>query len=138
MLKDAMGGYRGTATEISRVIAEHPDNAEAYYDRGNARSSCDDYEGAIADFTMALKVGLRFREAITAYGNRGIARVESGDMEGAIQDFSEIIKRKPTNRRLLSTAYKNRALVKEKMGDSEGGAGDRKTAHLLSPDVNTQ
>ena len=38
MLKDAMGGYRGTATEISRVIAEHPDNAEAYYDRGNARS----------------------------------------------------------------------------------------------------
>ena len=59
---------------------------------------------------MALKVGLRFREAITAYGNRGIARVESGDMEGAIQDFSEIIKRKPTNRRLLSTAYKNRAL----------------------------
>ncbi|MEI7707239.1 MAG: tetratricopeptide repeat protein [Chlorobium sp.] len=138
MLKDAMGGYRGTATEISRVIAEHPDNAEAYYDRGNARSSCDDYEGAIADFTMALKVGLRFREAITAYGNRGIARVESGDMEGAIQDFSEIIKRKPTNRRLLSTAYKNRALVKEKMGDSEGGAGDRKMAHLLSPDVNTQ
>ena len=87
---------------------------------------------------MALKVGLRFREAITAYGNRGIARVESGDMEGAIQDFSEIIKRKPTNRRLLSTAYKNRALVKEKMGDSEGGAGDRKMAHLLSPDVNTQ
>ena len=138
MLKDAMGGYRGTATEISRVIAEHPDNAEAYYDRGNARSSCDDYEGAIADFTMALKVGLRFREAITAYGNRGIARVESGDMEGAIQDFSEIIKRKPTNRRLLSTAYKNRALVKEKMGDSEGGAGDRKMAHLLSPDVNIQ
>ena len=138
MLKDAMGGYRGTATEISRVIAEHPDNAEAYYDRGNARSSCNDYDGAIADFTMALKVGLRFREAITAYGNRGIARVKSGDMEGAIQDFSEIIKRKPTNRRLLSSAYKNRALVKEKMGDSEGGAGDRKMAHLLSPDVNTQ
>ena len=131
MLKDAMGGYRGTATEISRVIAEHPDNAEAYYDRGNARSSCDDYEGAIADFTMALKVGLRFREAITAYGNRGIARVESGDMEGAIQDFSEIIKRKPTNRRLLSTAYKNRALVKEKMGNREGAAEDRKRSAEL-------
>ena len=64
MLKDAMGGYRGTATEISRIIAEHPDNAEAYYNRGNARSSCDDYEGAIGDFTMALKIGLRFREAI--------------------------------------------------------------------------
>ena len=138
MLKDAMGGYRGTATEISRVIAEHPDNAEAYYDRGNARSSCEDYDGAIADFTMALKVGLRFREAITAYGNRGIARVKSGDFEGAIQDFTEIIERKPNNKRLLCSAYRNRALVKEEKGDCEGGAGDRKMAHLLSPDVNTQ
>lgn len=138
MLKDAMGGYRGTAIEISRIIAEHPDNAEAYYDRGNARSSCDDYEGAIADFTMALKIGLRYREAITAYGNRGMARLKSGDIEGAIYDFSEIIKRKPTNRRLLSAAYKNRALVKEKIGDSEGVAEDRKMARLVSPDVNNQ
>lgn len=138
MLKDAMGGYRGTATEISRIIAEHPDNAEAYYDRGNARSSCDDYEGAIADFTMALKIGLRFREAITAYGNRGMARVRSGDLDGAIRDFSEIIKRKPNNKRLLCSAYRNRASVKERKGDSEGASGDRKMALLLSPDVNNQ
>lgn len=138
MLKDAMGGYRGTAKEISRIIAEHPDNAEAYYDRGNARSSCDDYEGAIADFTMALKIGLRFREAITAYGNRGMARVKSGDMDGAIGDFSEIIKRKPNNKRLLCSAYRNRASVKERKGDSEGASGDRKMALLLSPDGNNQ
>ena len=138
MLKDAMGGYRGTAKEISRVIAEHPGKAEAYYDRGNARSSCDDYEGAIADFSMALKIGLRFREAITAYGNRGMARVKNGDMDGAIRDFSEIIERKPGNKRLLSTAYKNRALVKEKKGDSEGAAEDRNMALLLSSDINKQ
>ena len=131
MLKDAMGGYRGTAVEISRVISEHPDNAEAYYDRGNARSSCDDYDGAIADVTMALKIGLRFREAITAYGNRGIARVKSGDFEGAIQDFTEIIERKPNNKRLLCSAYKSRALVKEKMGNREGAAEDRKRSAEL-------
>ncbi|NTW64197.1 MAG: hypothetical protein HGA46_09015 [Chlorobiaceae bacterium] len=138
MLKDAMGGYRGTAMEISRVIAEHPGKAEAYYDRGNARSSCDDFDGAIADFTMALKIGLRFREAITAYGNRGMARLKSGDMHGAMLDFSEIIERKPGNRRLLCTAYKNRALAKEKKGDSEGAAGDRKMALLLSSGINTK
>ena len=138
MLKDAMGGYRGTATEISRIIAEHPENAEAYYDRGNARSSCEDYDGAIGDFTMALKIGLRFREAITAYGNRGMARMKSGDLDGAMQDFSEIIDRKPTNRRLLCTAYKNRAIVKEKMGDGEGAVGDRKMALILSPDGKKQ
>ena len=126
MLKDAMGGYRGTAIEISRIIAQHPDNAEAYYNRGNARSSCSDYEGAISDFTMALNIGLRYREAITAYGNRGIARVKSGDLEGALQDFTEIINRNPTNKRLLSTAYRNRARVKEKKGDTKGATEDRK------------
>jgi len=134
MLKDAMGGYRGTAKEICRIIAEHPDNAEAYYDLGNARSSCEDYDGAIDAFTMALKIGLRFREAITAYGNRGIARVKSGDLEGAIEDFTEIIERKPNNKRLLCSAYKSRALVKEKIGDSEGAAADTQIALLLSPD----
>jgi len=138
MLKDAMGGYRGTATEISRIIAASPGKAEAYYDRGNARSSCDDYDGAIADFTMALKIGLRLRETITAYGNRGMARVKSGDMDGALRDFSEIIERKSGNKRLLSAAYKNRALVKDKIGDSEGAAEDRKMALFLSSDIHKQ
>ncbi|NTV98147.1 MAG: hypothetical protein HGA70_03180 [Chlorobiaceae bacterium] len=137
MLKDAMGGYRGTATEISRIILEHPDKAEAYYDRGNARSSSGDDEGAIGDFSMALKIGLRFREAISAYGNRGMARVKIGDLDGALADFSEIISRKPTNRRLVCTAYMNRAMVKEKKGDSEGAAWDRKMAALCIP-VNKQ
>ena len=59
-------------------------------------------------------------------------------MDGALQDFSEIIERKPNNKRLLYTAYKNRALVKEKKGDSEGAAGDRKMALLLSSDINKQ
>ncbi len=138
MLKDAMGGYRGTATEISRIIFEDPDNAEAYYNRGNARSSCDDYEGAVKDYTMAINLGLRFREAIAAYGNRGISKMRSGDLDGAIDDFSEIIARKPSNKRFLSAAYQNRALVKEQKGDSEGARGDRKIALVLSPDISKQ
>ncbi|MEI8186390.1 MAG: tetratricopeptide repeat protein [Chlorobiaceae bacterium] len=119
MLKDAMGGYRGTAAELTRIILKHPDNAEAYYNRGNALSSCDDYEGAIGDFTMALNLGLRFREAITAYGNRGMARVKAGDLDGAIQDFTEIINRNPSNQRLLSTAHKNLAILKQKKSSAK-------------------
>ncbi len=137
MLKDALGGYRGTAVEISRIIIEQPDNEEAYYNRGNARSSCGDYEGAVSDYTMALKIGLRFREAITAYGNRGMARVQTGDFEGAINDFSEIIERKPHNWRILRTAYKNRALVKEQKGDREGAAMDRKMIVQILPAYST-
>jgi tetratricopeptide (TPR) repeat protein len=141
MLKDAMGGYRGTATEISRVILAEPDNADAYCNRANALSSTCDYAGAIEDYSIALKIGLRFREAITAYGNRGIARVKVGDLYGALKDFSEIIDRKPGNKRLLLAAYNSRASVKEKIGDKEGAAADKMQASMqasmLSPDTTT-
>ena len=40
MLNDAMGGYRGTACEIRRIILEHLENSEAWYNRGSDRASC--------------------------------------------------------------------------------------------------
>ncbi len=138
MLKDAMGGYRGTEVEISRVIMKHPDNAEAYFNRGNARSSIGDYEGAVSDYTIALKIGLRFREALNAFGNRGMARAAAGDLDGAIADFSDVILRNPKNQSMLCTAYKNRALMREKKGDREGAASDRERALLLLPDITKQ
>ena len=136
MLKDAMGGYRGTVTEISRIIIEQPDNAEAWYNRGNAWSSCGEYDGAVRDYTMAINIGLRFREAINAYGNRGMARIEAGDLDGAIEDFSEIIARKPKNRSILRNAYQKRALVNEKKGDSKCAAVDRSMVAMLLPNSN--
>ena len=138
MLKDAMGGYRGTACEISRIILEHPENADAWYNRGNDRASCCEFDAAVSDYTMALQLGLRFREAVNAYGNRGMARVETGDLDGAIEDFSEIIERKPKNIWMLRTAYLNRALLRENKGDIAGAMDDRRLAVLLSPTIKTQ
>ncbi|MBV5304610.1 MAG: tetratricopeptide repeat protein [Chlorobium sp.] len=138
MLKDAMGGYRGTACEISRIILEHPENADAWYNRGNDRASCGEFDAAVSDYTMALKLGLRFREAVNAYGNRAMARVETGDLDGAIEDFSEIIVRKPKNLWMLRTAYLNRALLRENKGDIAGAMDDRRLAVLLSPTIKTQ
>jgi len=135
MLKDALGGYRGTAEEITKGIDRHPEHAEGWYDRANARSSTGDFAGAERDYTMALKLGLRFREAVTAYGNRAIARAELGEIEGAIEDCTAIIERRPNNKRLLSTAFMQRALLKEKKGDSEGAKGDRTIAALVNPRI---
>ena len=135
MLKDAMGGYRGTACEISRIILEHPENAEAWYNRGNDRASCGEFDAAVSDYTMALQLGLRFREAVNAYGNRGMARIETGDLDGAIEDFSEIIVRKPKNLWMFRTACLKRALLREKKGDSIGALEDRRLAIRLSPNV---
>jgi tetratricopeptide (TPR) repeat protein len=137
MLKDALGAYRGTAKEISKIIGEEPGNAEAYYDRANVRSAGGDLQGAASDYTMALKLGLRFRESVTAYGNRGMVCLNKGDYQGAIDDFSEIIVMRPNNRRLLRAAFQQRALAKEKIGDLKGASADRMMAALIASDNTT-
>jgi tetratricopeptide (TPR) repeat protein len=132
MLKDALGAYRGGIHETTRVIGMRPDSADAWNDRANARNCLGNFSEAVSDYTRALELGLRFREALTALGNRGLARIVLGDLDGALDDFSEIILRKPTNKLLLRSAFVQRASVKEKKGDSEGAAADRNMAVMLS------
>jgi tetratricopeptide (TPR) repeat protein len=138
MLKDALGAYRGSAREITRLIDNEPDNAEAYYSRACVRSAAGDSEGALQDYTMALKLGLRYRESIVAYGNRGLIRFDTGDYPGAADDFSSVIERKPRQKSLMKAALLNRGAAREKIGDIDGAAADRRLAVLLSPDREQQ
>lgn len=137
-MKDAMGGYRGTEREISRMIMDQPGNAEAWFNRANARSCTGKWDGAVDDYTTALKTGLRFREMIVAYGNRGMARAQLGDMVGAIEDFSVIINLRPNNTRLFRAAFRSRAEMKERRGDRAGAAEDRRMAEQVVSETVTQ
>ena len=137
MLKDALGAWRGSEAEINRLIEADPVNADAWSNRAGVRSAAGDLEGALGDLTMAIKLGLRFRERIIAYGNRGIIRSETGDYQGAIEDFSAVIDARP-RKSIMKAALMQRALAKEKLGDREGGAADRRLASILSPDLNKQ
>jgi len=137
MLKDALGAWRGSEEEISRLIEADPVNADAWCSRAGVRSASGDLAGALADFTMAIRLGLRFRERIIAWGNRGLIRCETGDYEGAIEDFSAIIEARP-RKGIMKTALMQRALAKERIGDREGSAADRRLASILAPEMNKQ
>ena len=128
MLKDALGSYRGSIEELDRIIDEDPNNAEAYYDRANARNCRGDSAGAIADYTKAIELGLRPREMFLACGNRGVARVDMEDIDGAMEDFTAVINADPKNRGILKTALLNRALLKRATGDYEGSDLDYQQA----------
>ncbi|NTU57562.1 MAG: hypothetical protein HGB00_01365 [Chlorobiaceae bacterium] len=134
MLKDALGAYRGSEREVSRLIDSDPDNADAWCSRAGIRSAEGDLDGALRDFSMALKLGLRYRESIVAHGNRGMIRFETADYEGAIEDFSEVVNRHPRQKGLMKAALLQRALAKEKIGDGNGASADRRLAMLLSSD----
>lgn len=136
MLKDALGNYRGSLRELDRIVDEEPNNAEAYYDRANARNRAGNKTGAISDYTLAIEFGLRPRERFLALGNRGLVRADLEDIEGAIDDFTAIITAGPKNKGILKTAFINRALLKRKKGDVNGADLDYQEALSIRTTTN--
>jgi len=65
------------------------EEASRYFDRGVARFDKGDLDGAIADWTQAIRLNPQLAEA---YTNRGLARAHKGDLDGAIADFEMFLK----------------------------------------------
>jgi tetratricopeptide (TPR) repeat protein len=61
-------------------------DAHAHYDRGYARQSQGDLDGAIADYDQAIRLEPTYGDA---YFNRGLARYDKGDFDGAIADYDQ-------------------------------------------------
>jgi tetratricopeptide (TPR) repeat protein len=101
-------------------------NAEAYNDRGTERATAGNNQGAIADFTEAIKLNPKFTEA---YNNRGNSRMILGDKQGALADFNRAIQLNPKD----SEAYNNRGSLRADIGDKPGALVDFDRAIQLNP-----
>jgi len=69
-----------------------PDYADAYNNRGIARSDKGDLDGALQDYNEALRLT---PDDAGAYNNRGNARRAKGDLDGALQDYNEALRLTP-------------------------------------------
>ena len=92
-----------------RAIADHsrvalnPDDADAYFNRGDAYRCKGEYALSIEDFTKATERKLEHRvrrytiaielkhDFAEAYGNRGVAYLNKDDSDHAIEDFTKAI-----------------------------------------------
>jgi cell division septation protein DedD len=81
-----------------------PGDFQAYNYRGIARAYHKDYDGAIQDYTMALKIKPGYAEALN---NRGFAWVKKGNLEKALADFSRAIELEPN----FLDAYNSKAWI---------------------------
>lgn len=79
--------------ELSFVIAENPKDIRAFYNRGTFRSEWGDRQGAIYDFTQAIKVRSSNPQTVvraaSAYFQRGQEYELLGDRQKALSDYQK-------------------------------------------------
>jgi tetratricopeptide (TPR) repeat protein len=78
------------------AISIDPQDAQAYFDRGNAKYGLGDKKGAIADYDSAIRINPQYAEV---YSNRGVVKSDLGDKKGAIADYDSAIRLNPGSSR---------------------------------------
>ena len=85
----AGGWIREAVSAYDMVLRLKPDFAEAYYNRGTAKTLIGEYETAIADFDEAIRLNPEFVEA---HYNRSQTKVSLSQIEGARYDLEIALK----------------------------------------------
>jgi serine/threonine protein kinase/Tfp pilus assembly protein PilF len=98
--------------------------ADVYRKRAQAQARLHKYSEAIADYTLALRLGPK----ADTYVNRGWIHVVTNSHKSALDDFEEAIRRDPKN----SDAHNGRGLMRAKLGLANA-AGDAQEALRLGP-----
>ncbi|MBW4615169.1 MAG: tetratricopeptide repeat protein [Desmonostoc vinosum HA7617-LM4] len=100
--------------------------ADDFYIQGGSKYDRGDLNGAVADFTNAIKINPKYFQA---YNNRGVARSALGDKQGAITDFNQALKINPN----YTYAYIGRGNVRDDLGEKQQAIADYTQALKLNP-----
>ena len=91
--------------------------AAGLYDRGTAKAKNGDTDGAIRDFTEAIRLDPNFADAFVQRGN---ARFKNGSPDLALVDFSDALGIDPRN----AAALKARGMARLYNADEDGALDD--------------
>ncbi|WP_017303690.1 protein kinase family protein [Spirulina subsalsa] len=120
------GDYQGAIATYNRVIDQHPDSAEAHYQRAMVHRTLGQNQRAIDDLTTAIQLGGKLDEA---YYQRGNLRYLIGDRPGAIADYNAALEQNPN----MAKVYVNRGLVHADQGNEPQALADYNQAIALDP-----
>jgi tetratricopeptide (TPR) repeat protein len=123
-------GTEDVIPKINKYIYEHPNDAQAYNDRGMEYLRLQDNGKAIEDFTTAIELNPKFDRA---YFNRSWVFHSQAEWEKAIADLSKAIELNPK----MHEAYNNRGLIHGIKKEYEKGIDDFKKAISCAPDSET-
>ncbi len=110
-------------------------SAEEFSSRGFQKFGKGDYQGAIADYTQAIKLN---PDDDGAFHGRALSRYQLGDKRGAFSDYTQAIKLKKL--KLDSTIdfgfaylYRGRGDIRSELGDKLGAIEDYTQAIKFMP-----
>lgn len=121
---------------IERTLAEvaqeppptqHELEAEQHFGVAIAKQDAADIEGAIAEYTEAIRINPQYHKA---YYNRGLAYYRRGDLDNALADYSEAIRLEPQ----YAKPYVNRGIIRYDQGDYVGAQQDYSSAIDIEPE----
>lgn len=87
------GRSKETAVGDNPAIKVDSKDAEGWNDRGIARQTRGDLDGAIADYTRAIELDPKYARA---YSSRSLVKRKKGDLKGAAADYNRAIELDPT------------------------------------------
>jgi len=130
--------FVASIADFDRLINLGLDLDHSYYQRGFAKASLRDFQGAIADYTAVIEspsLGTPNSKPgpskVMAYSARGSAWFDLGDFDAAIADFTAAINLSPRN----GMTYLQRARAFDAKGEHQNAQADYDQAVKISPQL---
>ena len=126
--KAEKGDQQGAMADYNQAIEIDPWLAEGYNGRGVLKVAMQDYDGAIADYDIAI---LRQPTRVAwIYFNRAEAKKAAGYYEAALADYTLALQEKPS----IIDAYKMKALIYQKLEDNEKALAEYTAGIVANPE----
>jgi tetratricopeptide (TPR) repeat protein len=127
-LMESRGKFQEAIDAYTKALAQRPNNATTYYDRGVAYGRLNSWKEATDDYSRSIEHDPGMARA---YNNRATAYAEQHQYQKAIADFTKAISLDPRG----ALTYRNRGLAYHDLGQVNQAIEDYTVAIRLDPSV---